>query len=185
MDLEIKRGLFHLLLSLIIIAIVTLIGVTYSLILFTLTLIIGLTLAKIAMPRRVILLDWFIKHFDRKEFMPGKGGFSYLLGATLVLAILPLKIAFASILFLGFADSLARLVGRNAKIRYFHSNKSLEGTLVGGLIGVIASAYFIGIMPSLFAGIVAMFVESFDHPYYLDDNWVVPLIFGLVCYLVI
>jgi len=185
MELEIKRGIFHLFLSLVLILITYIIGRSYSLILFTLVLIVGLILVRISMYKEVPILKWFIKHFDREEFVPGKGSFAYLLGATLVLAILPLNIAFASILFLGFADSIAKMVGRNAKIRYFHSQKSLEGTLIGGLVGVIASSYFIGILPSLFAGIIAMFIESFDHPYHLDDNWIVPLIFGLVSYLVI
>jgi dolichol kinase len=184
-DREVRREIFHIILGIIIIGLTLVLGRTWMLIGSTLILILGLVFSRLSMHKDIPILCWFIECFDREEFVPGKGAFAHLLGSTLALALFPLKIALASIIFLAFMDGFATLIGRTGKLFYAHSKKTIEGTVSGGIIGIFGAMMFIAFLPSLFAGIIAMMIESFDHPYFLDDNWIVPLVFGLVAVLVV
>jgi dolichol kinase len=182
---ELFRGIFHINLGFIIIGISIFLGKYKFLICASIILLAGLLISKISMDKNIPVIGWFLKTFDRDELIPGKGAFSYLLGCSLAIAIFPSEIAYASIIFLALGDGLATLVGKYGKFRHFHSNKTLEGSTFGGVMGAIFTTFIIGLIPSIFASLITMMAESFDFPYHIDDNWLVPLIFGSVSMLFI
>ena len=177
---ETRRAVFHLFFALGIIFLALVLGKTIAPLLFSVVVILGFCVALLAKRYCIPIITQLLCWFDRDhEQLPGKGAFFYLLSATLCLLIFPQKIAFAAILFLGVADGTASLVGRNSKLQYRHSNKTIEGSVAGACAGIAVTGFFLlPMLVSIIAAIVTMVVESFDYPPYLDDNLLTPLIFG-------
>jgi diacylglycerol kinase (CTP) len=125
----------------------------------------------------------------------------YLIGALLVLSLLPTDIATLSVLLLSWCDTAASLVGRaigsyGPRIR---RGKSLFGTLAAWLTGALTTAFFFdrivplrpGLVPawdrslsslsllqvSVLGGIVAAVSEAVD-VFGLDDNLTIPVLSG-------
>ena len=179
---ETRRALFHIALSFMLVSFHYFVNEALAILLYTATIIVGFVLSLISKKHDVPLLSHFIRCFDNKDAdFPGKGAFFYLIAATLSLIIFTPNVAYASIIFLGVADGTAKLVGRNGKFKYHYSSKTIEGSVAGACAGIAITAFFfIPPLIAVIAGILTMVIESFDHPSFLDDNLVTPLVFGMI-----
>ncbi len=179
---ETRRALFHIAFSFMVVSFYHFVNNAIAILLYTATIIIGLILSLISKKYPVPLLSHCIRWFDRDEVdLPGKGAFFYLIAATLSLIIFTPNVAYASIIFLGVADGTAKLVGKNGTYKYHYSSKTIEGSVAGACAGIaITSFFFIPPLIAVIAGIMTMVIESFDHPSFLDDNLVTPLVFGMI-----
>ena len=173
----VRRGLLHIFLSFIITLITVLTGRTFSLIFYSAITVGGFGCTIISRKRKIPGISWALDKFDYDWFLPGKGALMYMIGVVLTLALFPRDIALASILFLGVADGVAKIVGMKGKIKYPYSSKTFEGSFVGGVLGILSASIFVPIFPSFIAGVLTMIAESFKFPYWLDDNLILPLLF--------
>lgn len=180
--LEIRRQLLHLLYG-------PLLVVLYHFQLLTLPILFGIivggSLMSIMVKRnRLNPVRWALGFFEREHHMenfPGRGILFFTIGAFLVLALFPERIAYAGILILSAGDAVTNIIGRHfGRIRTrLNPNKYMEGTLVGVMVSIPIAYYFV---PNLFAAVaascIAMFLEMpnvkiFD--FEIDDNLLVPL----------
>ena len=181
---ETKRAIFHIVLAFIIVLIYSLFGRRFSLTLFITSLFAGFILSLVSRKYKVPIIYRLLEIFERgNAALPGIGAFFYLLSSTICIIIFPENIAFASILFLGVGDGLATLVGKKGKIKFLHSRKTLEGSISGLAGGILTTIYFVNPRTAIIAGMITMVFESFDLPFFLDDNLIIPLLFGIISYL--
>ena len=182
MKLEIKRQLFHIFLGLIIIFLIS-----YNLLTKTqlfIIIILGFIISFIARKKKLPLIYWFLREFERKELVnkfPGKGLIFFLVGCFLAYSLFPKDIVLASITILTFGDSISHLVGLYlAKKRKIKKGiKLLEGTIAGIAAATLFSTMFVSFQQSLIASSIAMIVENIEIKHKIgtvDDNIVVPLI---------
>ncbi len=184
--LELRRQLFHLAISLLIVFGLK-IGLINWQVLAFITGIGGiLILLQKQYPQR--LISYFLNRFERPEhadFFPGKGAFFLFLGATLAAAIFPAEIALAAISIMGVGDSTSHLIGR-----YFGKTESsltgakkLEGNLVAALLATCTAIYFVDFWPALITSAILMTLEAL-YPAkiarYLDDNLLITLLAGIL-----
>ena len=103
----------------------------------------------------------------------------------LSLELFSLVIAEATILILAIGDSVTNIAGRHfGRTKYwFNPKKSLEGTVAGIIFSTVATSLLVGFGPALLASTVGMLVEALPLTigrHDLDDNFVIPIISGLV-----
>ncbi len=179
---EIRRAVLHIFCAPLFVLLALALGETIAPLFFSGVVVLGFIAALISKKHPIPIIAHGIQWFDRKdELLPGKGAFFYLLSGTLCLFIFPQKIAFAAVLFLGIADGTASLIGRNGKLQYTYSRKTIEGSIAGACAGIAVTAFFLlPVLVAVIAGILTMVVESFDLPPYFDDNIVTPLVFALI-----
>lgn len=178
--LEVKRQIMHALLGIIIVILIyfDLIGSMILLIVF----IIGLALSLISRHRKIPVVDYFLKTFDREkdlESFPGKGAIFYILGAFLAVWIFPKDIAMASIMILALGDSVSRLVGPYGYLKHpFHNEKFFEGVIAGAIAAFLGALFFVSWIPALIASIASMLIEGIDleiKNFKIDDNLLIPV----------
>lgn len=124
-----------------------------------------------------------------------KGGNSFTGGTYIVLAFLmcailfPKQVAIASMLVVVFADSMAAIAGIHLGRIRIGIGKTLEGSvafLAAGIAIVLLMAELTTEGMNIIAGIAAVFVTAVAEliPVKIDDNIVIPLVFGF-SYLII
>ena len=132
-----------------------------------------------------------LKHFIRISELGKKwiGALTALIGYLLAILFFPQRIAVVSILFLGIGDPFARY------IRIFRNKRSHFGKLALGTLGMFVIcfliSYFIGkysLETSVVVACGTAFTESFidirvTEAFNIDDNILVPIIGGLILYL--
>jgi len=110
------------------------------------------------------------------------GAFYILISSTLVIALFPKPVAVASIAFIIVGDTAAALIGRKFGRHKFRT-KSLEGSLAF-LISAVLVAWLAPQLPfkiGLIGAVIATVTEAVS--FKIDDNTSVPLISGLLMYL--
>ena len=158
--LELKRQIFHALLGIILVFLVyyNFIWLNFLIILF----LIGVVISYISSKKKILIVEWFLKNFDREEKIRGMGVLSYILGTIIVLALFEKSIAMASILILALGDSFCH-IGKFGKLKFsFNKNKSIEGSVIGIIAATIGAMIFVPFFQAVLGSLIAMIVESFD-----------------------
>jgi dolichol kinase len=188
--LEFRRGIFHLLSGVIIILLIKFDFLTKWLLLLLCVIALGISLA--SKKRRIPIIYWFLERFDRErdiQKFPGKGAFFFLVGVTLVVFLFQKDIALASIAVLAIADPFSRFIGIHfGKIRHpFNDAKFTEGAIAGIITGFLAAILFVKPSEAFFAAFFAMVAEGIELKLgmqHVDDNIVIPLVAGVIIWLV-
>lgn len=186
--LEIKRQPFHILLGLFLIAL-SYYGLLSPKLLVTLIAIaiISSILVKKTKPKMIYKLLEFVERKDALEGLPGKGLITYLIGALIVVSLFEKDIAIASIIILALGDSFSRLIGPFGKIKHpFNNTKFLEGVIAGVIAASLGAMLFIRPLEAIAASFFAMLLEGIDlrpFNFKIDDNITIPLIAGIVIWL--
>lgn len=180
--LEIRRQVFHILLGIVLVLLLSR-NIINSWHIFWL-LAAGIVLSWISLRYRLPIIGWCLDKFERKHVRPGKGVITYFIGVLLTLQLFPHDIALASILILALGDGVSSLIGPFGSIKTKLSDKKLfEGTFAGGLLGGIAALFFVAPFEAFAASFTAMFFEAMEirlNQQILNDNVIVPLVAGTV-----
>ncbi len=180
--LEIRRQLFHILLGITLVALLSN-GLINSWHLF-IVLIIGILISWASVFVRLPVISWFLDRFERKHVRPGKGAITYFIGVLLALQLFSPDIAYAAILILALGDGVSSLIGPFGSVKTILSDKKLfEGTFAGGLLGGVAAMFFIQPFEAFLAAFIAMFFEALEirfNQQIMNDNVIVPLVAGTV-----
>lgn len=187
--LEIKRQPFHILIGLLLVALIRY-DLLNPIILFTATIvavILSLFIRK-TKPKIIYSLLQFVEREDALREFPGKGLIAYLTGALIALVLFEKDIAMASIIILALGDSFSRLVGPFGRIKHpFNDTKFLEGAVAGVIAASLGAMLFISPPEAVVASFFAMLLEGIDLRIFkckIDDNITIPLIAGLVVWLI-
>lgn len=127
-----------------------------------------------------------------RESEPGKFRFSgappMYASACLTALCFSNRVAACAFAILILSDTSAALIGRKWGRHRFFNGKSLEGSLAFLLSGWIIAAGFcvVGGLPGatlaiwLFGVVVSCIAEFYNEQIHLDDNFTIPLLFGVV-----
>lgn len=102
------------------------------------------------------------------------------LGSLTTITLFPFKHALIGILTLSIGDPVASLVGLSVENRHpypFNESKSIEGTLAGLSVAVLACAFFTDPVTSIIGCTAGMLVEASPIP--INDNLTIPIISSL------
>jgi dolichol kinase len=175
MDEELKRQVFHIAVGVGSIAFLLLFGRGYFIGAVFFTIVIGMLLINARLlGKKISLVQWFEKHFERPDVMfPGWGSACYAAGALIPATFLTDVPQIAAIIFiLAIGDGFSTAVGRLGRVKLpYNSKKTLEGT-IAFLIASLPAYYFVGpaVLP---LAVVGMIVESID--FRIDDNLAIPI----------
>lgn len=175
MDREDSRQLFHMFIGVGALAVLIVLGKGFLLAGVFFTIIIGLLLMNArVLGRRISLVQWFEKRFEREDApLPGWGSACYATGALIAVSFLPDIAHVGAVLFmLGIGDGISTIVGRrgNHAIPY-NKKKTVEG-MVAMFFSSLAAWYFIGPLAVPLAFVAAL-AESIPR---IDDNLTVPVL---------
>ncbi len=180
--LEIRRQLFHILLGIVLVCLLSH-GILAARDLFWI-LAAGILVSWISTRRRLPIIGWFLDKFERKQVRPGKGVITYFIGVILALELFPRDIAYAAILVLAVGDGVSSLVGPFGHLKTKLSDKKLfEGTIAGAAFGGAAAMVFVTPFEAFVCAIIAMIFEAMEirlNQKLLNDNVTVPLVAGTV-----
>lgn len=183
--LEFKRKIWHMLMGLffIFLVYVDLISVVEVLGL----LLISVVVVIIQKQRMSRLVHWILKQIERDENIkdsPAIGMIFYLMGALVVMVVLPKDVFLAVLLILTIGDAAAPLIGQFGQIDYFNNKKKkLEGVIGGIVAGALAAMFFVPWWEAWMASFLAMGLEGLDlkvSGWPIDDNFLIPIVGGLV-----
>ena len=187
---KLGRNLMHILVGIIILLLVAYYENTRWLLFYL--LIISVILSFSSYFIRIPVLNWLLDNFElerhRKTF-PGKSFIFFIAGSLLVIKLFPQNIALASIAILTFADPVSHFASRMGKIRYkkpFNENKTLESTILGIIVAITVSGFFLPLKYAIPASILAMLSEALIIKIwedYVDDNYLIPLVAGTSIFL--
>ena len=120
--------------------------------------------------------------------IPGLDLLAYFIGCLLSVALFPREIALAAILILAIGDPLAHMFSTSfgARRAAVTAMSYRYGLLAGSLGGALAAWIHLPFFAALLAALAAMFVEAgelriADH--HIDDNLTIPLVAGLVLWI--
>lgn len=187
--LEIKRQPFHILLGLFLIALIyyDLLSQQILITLIIIAIVSSLFIKK-TKPKMIYKLLQFVEREDALEELPGRGLISYIIGALIVITLFEKDIAIASIIILALGDSFSRLIGPFGKIKHpFNNTKFLEGVIAGVIAASLGAMLFIRPLEAISASFFAMLLEGIDlrpFNFKIDDNITIPLIAGIVIWLI-
>ncbi|MBU0979978.1 MAG: SEC59/DGK1/VTE5 family protein [Nanoarchaeota archaeon] len=187
-DLEIRRNLFHL---------VT--GVILSLMLFkqvfppwlwTVCFAIAMVLSVLARYEELPLLSWMLRQYEREKDIkrfPGRGAVLMLGMATALSWAFPDSISAAAMMILAIGDSVSPLIGQYGSMKHpLNHLKHIEGTFAGIAAATVSCLWFVPWWHALIAATVAMTVETLEielNKHILDDNITIPLIAGIILWI--
>ena len=159
-----------------------------------LLLIVGILASFLCKRIRLPLFSSFLDVFEREDQrtkFPGRGVIFFFVGVLLVLQLFPKDIALAAIMVLTLGDSLSHIIGARfgeiPNIFNGHSQKLLEGTVVGALAGFCGALIFVPVPEALLGAFIAMIAEVVQidlNNRQVDDNLIVPLVAGTVMLMV-
>lgn len=186
--LERRRQIFHLFFGTLVVFLykIKIININILFIIF----LVGFVASFISVKRKIPLLHWFLRKFEREEDFqksPGKGSLMYLAGILITLLLFEENIALAAIMILAVGDSVSHMVGKYFGKYRFKSSKHLEGTVAGMFFASITASMFIEPKLAFIGSVVAMLTEIIElrvGKTIIDDNLVIPIIAGLAMYLV-
>jgi dolichol kinase len=107
----------------------------------------------------------------------------FALGSLTTITLFPFKYALIGVLTLSIGDPVASLVGLSVENRHpypFNESKSIEGTLAGLFVAVLACAFFTDPVTSIIGCTAGMIVEASPTP--INDNLTIPIISSLASY---
>ncbi len=132
---------------------------------------------------------WVVEPFDRvRDDHPGRGAILYAVGVVLAMGLFPTVVAYVAILTLAIGDSVCHLgavVRPEGRKLPWHPRRTWLGLLIGWGFSVVACVGFVPWWVAVVAtgvGVVAESVPWRVGGLYLDDNVVVPLVTGGVCW---
>lgn len=105
------------------------------------------------------------------------------LGSLTTITMFPFKHALIGVLTLSIGDPVASLVGLSVENRHpypFNESKSIEGTLAGFIVAILACAFFTDPVTSIIGCTAGMIVEASPLP--INDNLTIPIISSLASY---
>ncbi|RME55272.1 hypothetical protein D6777_01105 [Candidatus Woesearchaeota archaeon] len=182
-SLEIKRQLFHLIFSIILVILIYL-DIVGPVVLSS-VLIIGLVLSYLSIEHKLPAISWLLNVFERDNVnFPGEGAFYLILGITIVVLFFPLNIALASIMILALGDSFANLLGRAYGKKPF-AHKTLVGTTAGIFFGFWGAMIFVEPLVALLGSGITMLLEAFNLKVLnikIDDNLFIPVVASIIMY---
>ncbi|MCE1165178.1 MAG: SEC59/DGK1/VTE5 family protein [Bacteroidetes bacterium] len=122
------------------------------------------------------------KDFGKKLFT---GGTYYAFGIFLSLLFFSMEVAIASILVMIWCDTLAAIVGKSFGRIRINGSKTLEGSLMFFVTGLVITFILYLLMPafpSLIYGAIALFITTLIELYIdkLNDNLTIPLVYGFI-----
>lgn len=185
--LELRRQMLHAVFGLSVAVIIWLMPRLEAGLIISGGMIIGVLLSWYYIRTRQGFLHRVLLLFERKrdlEAFPGKGPIMMLAGALAVTVLMPKMIALPAVLVVALSDAAATafgiLIGRH---RYRHNpRKSLEGSLAFFVIACAITYAFASALITMFVCFVVTVAESTDIGFRkhatLDDNLVVPLLYG-------
>ena len=153
----------------------------FYLFVFVPLLLVGIVLAILERNHKIPFIHKLLCLYERPGcVLPGKGALALLLGAILAVVFFDKQSAFVAILVLAVADSFSHVVGKYAgkNKNWLNRRKMVEGTIAGIVVASLAGALFIHPAKAVIVSSIAMFFETFEHPF-LDDNVVIPLVVGV------
>ena len=107
----------------------------------------------------------------------------FALGVLSTITLFPFKYALIGVLTLSIGDPIASLVGLSVENRHpypFNESKSIEGTLAGLLVAVLACAFFADSITSIIGCTTGMIMEASPIP--INDNLTIPIVSSLASY---
>ena len=189
---ELHRKLFHLIMGVVTVALIY--YEILSAFAIFLIIIVGILLSFLTKRVRLPIISLFVDHFERdtqKSSFPGRGAIFFFVGALLALKLFDKNIALASIMVLTLGDSISHMVGAQyGKMRNIFngdSNKLLEGTLAGTIVGFLGALIFVPVPEAFLGCLAAMIAEVMKIDFkekIIDDNMIIPLVAGTVMLLV-
>ncbi len=190
---EIKRQTVHMLTGILLAYAIYFFDKTTAIAVLIGIVAVGYMLSKIAKKTRIPVIDWILDCVERKKDskkFPGKGAFFFNLGALLSIIFYGKDIAFMAVLVLAVGDAATTIGGKLfGKTSHIHSKrKTLEGSGFGMITAFLALFFLtpLGAFNSFLVAIVFGVVESFIikiGSYEIDDNLVIPIVCGLVLFL--
>ncbi len=172
---ETERQLLHVVVGLLAIVFVMQFGRGMLMGAVFFVIMIGLLLVNMTLlGKKIGLVEWFIKHFERNNIpFPGWGSACYATGVLLVASFIEDQNAvIAAIFIMAVGDGVSTLIGRRGRIKIpYNKKKTLEGTTAFFLFSLLGYL-FVGeiILP---IALIAAVVESLDLP--VDDNLSLPV----------
>ena len=173
MKKELQRNIVHLLLGVMLAVVILNIQHETALVLFGILLIIGTLLSELRIRgKKLPLINWFLKKFERNKVRPGLGAINFLIGVFISLVFFDSYTVFLSVLVLAFNDSFSTVTGIAFGKHKIRGKKTLEGS-IGGFIGtVFIMSFFINSLASvLIISLAATIIEAITT---LDDNLIIP-----------
>ncbi|MFH1521125.1 MAG: hypothetical protein ABID61_05760 [Candidatus Micrarchaeota archaeon] len=178
MERENKRQLFHILIGLVVMMVISYLGRGMAMGMVFFTIIIGLAImnTRLLGKRNSLMkvVAWFENNFERNGApLPGWGSACYATGILIAITILvDQNEIMAIIMLLALGDGFSTLIGRHGKIRLPHNNKkTLEGS-IAFVIAAMPAYFFIGplAIPLVILGAI---IETLP---LIDDNLMIPII---------
>ena len=185
MKLELKRAIFHVLIG----AAIIFVSMKTRIVWFLFFLLVtGLILSLLSLKYKLPLISWFLKNFEKPNYIktfPGKGVLFLIAGCLLSLKLFPNDIALASIAIVSLGDPVSHLISGNFKSRLV-KRKNILGILAGIIISGVAASFFVALPFAFIASVFAMAAEVLiiklgEDP--VDDNIIMPIVAGTVLYL--
>ena len=178
---ETRRQVFHLMLGNVLALLVLLVLREKSVYFIGTCLFIGIIIAK-AMHQKIHIpvFAWFIKHFERENSFPGRGVLHFFLGIFLASIFFDYRILFLSILVLAYGDSFSTVVGKGFGRVKIWNDKTLEGSLAAFAAGFSICAFYLAWPVAVLVAAISALAELLAP---IDDNLVIPLLSGLVIYI--
>ena len=150
---------------------------------FLILLILSLGAVFLIHASDVAILKRVIDYFDRDDaYLPGYGALALIAGFLVATLLFPLPIALPALTIMVFGDGIATLAGTYFGRHHlmWNKGKSWEGLLMGLLAGWFAATFFTPTLAALIASTIALIGESLRKPAWLDDNYLLPIIAGLI-----
>ncbi|MBS3060404.1 MAG: hypothetical protein J4432_02750 [DPANN group archaeon] len=170
---EIKRNVFHLVFGLFIAYLIFIFDRTELINLLSGMLIIAILVSREAkFNKRIPVVSWLLKNFERKRVWPGTGAITFITGALVSLLFFPKDAVFIAMIILAIGDSFSTIFGKIYGKHKIHGKKTLEGFLAGFFGSFIAVSFIITPIVAFITCFAAALIELFA---VLDDNLLVPI----------
>lgn len=121
----------------------------------------------------------------RHDIFVISGAFYVLVGAFCCTLVFDRMIACAAVCVLIAADAVAALVGKFCGKFIIFEGKTLEGTLAFFICALLVTVMFAPSIPLVHAGFIAAAAATVAELYApklkVDDNFLIPLVFGYMC----
>lgn len=178
MDREDKRQIFHILVGLMVIAVISYLGRGMAMGMVFFTIIIGLLImnSRLLGKKNILtrIVAWFEKNFERTNApLPGWGSACYATGSLIAISILAdQNRIMAIIVLLALGDGFSTLIGRRGKIRLpYNKEKTFEGA-IAFIIAAMPVYYFLGPL-AIPLVILSAVIETLP---IIDDNLLIPIV---------
>ncbi|MDD1719190.1 MAG: phosphatidate cytidylyltransferase [Methanoregulaceae archaeon] len=179
---EVARKTVHLVFGLGIAAFILVFPTREVIALLGLAVISGFILSDaISRGYRIPLVSFLVDSLERKDVLPGKGALYFAMSSLFCLLVFPLRVVAPAIVTLAILDGVATIIGRRfGRIRIFNG-KSLEGSVSGAAVTLVALLPFLPPVQALAASVAGGVVELLSP---VDDNLVIPVAVCLVLFFI-